>query len=185
MWSTIDNVIKNLQYISDPDITIPSNSNKFKHQTSKEYDNKGNAYTYGWIFGLKEGEEISVDDVTLVGMIVNETKGDYIVVEESALGSGTGTKVDGYIDRDVRFSYKCILYGDVNGDARIDGTDWAKVSYYVLTKNMAEEHIMEAANADHQKGLTVADADLIKAHYNYSKTIDQNVSSQGTGTTGL
>lgn len=189
MWASIDAVIKNLKYVSNPNLAIAEGSENLIVETSKEYDNKGNAYTYGWIFGLEEGKGLDISNVTIVGMLVNETKGDYILPEPTALGMGTGSRIDGYVDNGVRFSYKGILYGDLNGDARIDGTDWAKVSYYLLTEQtglgMGEAHVIEAANADHQHGITIADADLIRAHYNYSKTINQKASSQGTGTTGL
>ncbi len=187
MWASIDAVIKNLKYLSNPNIAIADGSNNMLVETSKEYDNQGNAYTYGWIFGLEEGRGLDISNVTIVGMLVNETKGDFITPEPSALGMGTGSRIDGYVDNGVRFSYRGVLYGDLNGDARIDGTDWAKVSYYLLTgqTGINEAHVIEAANADHQHGITIADADLIKAHYNYSKTINQGVSSQGTGTTGL
>lgn len=189
MWASIDAVIKNLKYLSNPNITISAGSDNLMVETSKEYDNQGNAYTYGWIFGLEEGKGLDINNVTIVGMLVNETKGDFITSERSALGMGTGSRIDGYVDNGVRFSYRGILYGDLNGDARIDGTDWAKLSYYLLTGQtglgMGEDHTIEAANADHMAGITIADADLIKAHYNYSKTINQKTSSYGTGTTGL
>ncbi len=191
MASSINAVILNLKYLSNPNLIIADGSDNLKLETGTEVDNDGNVHTYGWIIGLKEGEGLSLDNVTEVGMLINEGKGDYLALEESAKGVGTGARIDGYINTYSRFRYYGVLYGDLNGDARVDGTDWAKLSYYLLTNpdsptvGFPETHVAEAADANHEGGITIADADLIKAHYNYSKTINQNESGTGTATTGL
>lgn len=191
MAASINAVILNLKYLSNPNLVIADGSDNLKVETGTEVDNDGNVHTYGWIIGLAEGEGLTLDNVAEVGMLINEGKGDYLALEKSDKGVGTGARIDGYINTYSRFRYYGVLYGDLNGDARVDGTDWAKLSYQLLTNpdsssaGIAETHIAEAANVNHEGGITIADADLIKAHYNYSKTINQSVSSTGTATTGL
>lgn len=184
MAASINSVILNLKYLSNPDLKV---NEGLKVPTGSEVDAAGNVHNYGWIIGLKEGEGLVLDKVTEVGMLINETKGDYLALEESIKGVGTGARIDGYINGMSRFRYYGVLYGDLNGDARVDGTDWAKLSYYLLTggTGITETHLLEAADVDHKGGITIADANYIKEHYNYTYTINQAASSTGTETTGL
>ncbi len=132
----------------------------------------------GQIFNLEEGKGLTEDAVTLIGMFKDTEHGKECELSPSTKGNGTGTSVKAKINGDVVFNYTAILYGDINGDARIDGTDKSFIDYYSLT---GDESVMSAAqktaaDVNHDGQVDVNDAKQIKDYYNYvaSAAINQN-----------
>lgn len=105
----------------------------------QETEYKGNIQ-YAHIYNLKEGvgfgdlsnpvEAFEALGLKVAGMTID---GENYTVEggtsEYGVG-GTGAKINGLYQKNLRFEYTAILYGDLNGDARIDGTDANKLAVY-------------------------------------------------------
>ena len=163
--------INNIVYNSVPKI-VPAIEGVLTEITSAE----GAARTQGHIFGLKEGEGITLDLIEVIGMRIDEGVGNKVTVEDSGKGTGTGAYFKGTVGNLEKFRFYAVLYGDLNGDTRIDGTDRTAVDLYVVqgTNNSAEPDDggmgairFEAGDVDHSGGVDAADSALIELHYNY------------------
>ena len=124
-------------------------------------------------------------------MVVNETVGNAVTVEESINGLGTGAYFKGTIGDIEKFRYYAVLYGDLNGDARIDGTDWSRLRYAIVTQTnettagLGGDYIFEAADVNHDGFVTDDDAIIIRDYYNYAAEIDQGEHSKIEETVAL
>ncbi len=136
----------------------------------------GAARTQGHIFGLKEGEGITIDLIEVIGMRIDEGVGNKVTVEDSGKGTGTGAYFRGTVGNLEKFRFYAVLYGDLNGDTRIDGTDRTAVDLYIIqgVNNNAEPDQggmgairYEAADVDRSGSVDAADSALIELHYNY------------------
>ncbi len=163
--------INNIAYNSVPKI-IPALEGVLTEITSAQ----GASRTMGHIYGLKEGEGVTLDLVEVIGMRIDEGVGNKVTVEDSGKGTGTGAYLKGTIGNLEQFRFYAVLYGDLNGDTRIDGTDRTAVDLYVVqgTNNSAEENQggmgairFEAADVDHSGSVDASDSALIELHYNY------------------
>ena len=180
MVTAIENAILQLKYLSDPKLK-PSTSDE-AGDTRVIETSTGNR-TIGHIIGLIEGQGITMDLVEEYGMIVNETVANDVTISESSKGLGTGAYYRGRVGGIEKFRYYAVLYGDLNGDARIDGTDWSRLRYAVITggnestAGMGGDYIYEAADVDHDGDVDSIDATLIRDYYNYAYTISQKTYS--------
>lgn len=135
--------------------------------------------TLGHIIGLVEGQGITMDLVEETNMVINVSSGNEVTILESSKGLGTGAYYKGTVGGLEKFRYYAVLYGDLNGDARIDGTDWSKLRYTVITgsnetaSGMGGDYIFEAADVDHDGDVDADDATLIRDYYNYAADITQ------------
>ena len=163
--------INNIVYNSVPKI-VPAVEGVLTEITSAD----GAARTMGHIFGLKEGEGVTLDLIEVIGMRIDEGVGNKVTVEDSGKGTGTGAYLKGTVGNLEKFRFYAVLYGDLNGDTRIDGTDRTAVDLYVVqgTNNSAEPGDggmgairFEAGDVDHSGGVDAADSALIELHYNY------------------
>lgn len=175
MATKIENAILQLKYLSDPKLKV----NEDVVGDTKVVETATGNRTIGHIIGLVEGEGITLDLVEEYGMSVNESVGNVVSILESAKGLGTGAYYKGTVGGLEKFRYYAVLYGDLNGDARIDGTDWSRIRYAVITGNndttagMGGDYIFEAADADHDGDVDSDDAILIRDYYNYAAEIVQ------------
>ena len=185
--SRLETAILALKYRTDP-ILKPSDTageDVDIIQTAK------GARTFGHVIGLVEGRGITKDLVQEYGMVVNETVGNAVTVEESINGLGTGAYFKGTIGDIEKFRYYAVLYGDLNGDARIDGTDWSRLRYAIVTQSnetvagLGGDYIFEAADVNHDGFVTDDDAIIIRDYYNYAAEIDQGEHSQVEETVAL
>ena len=78
-----------------------------------------------------------------------------------------------------RFRFYAVIYGDINGDTRIDGTDRTAIDLYVLqgVNNSADPISggmgaikFEAGDVNHNGVVDAEDSALIELHYNYEDT---------------
>lgn len=179
--------INNLVFNSVPKIA-PIVEGVLTQITSAEGANR----TQGHVFGLKEGEGISLDLVEVIGMRIDENVGNTVVIEDSGKGNGTGAYFKGTIGNLERFRFYAVLYGDINGDTRIDGTDRTAIDLYVLqgVNNSADPSSggmgavkFEAGDVNHNGVVDAEDSALIELHYNYSDNDEHKIEQGAHGPT--
>ena len=176
--------INNLVYNSVPKI-LPAVEGILTEKTSAD----GAARTQGHIFGLTEGEGISLDLIDIIGMRIDPGAGNNVTVEDSGKGKGTGAFFKGTVGNLEKFRYYAVLYGDINGDTRIDGTDRTAIDLYILkgANNAAEPSAggmgavrFEAGDVNHNGVVDAEDSAIIENHYNYNADTEIDPITQGT-----
>lgn len=184
--ASLNQAIQNLVYHKIPSILLdPESEAPAKIQDTK-YESQ---IQYAHIFGLEEGvgfgdgtlttEEVMENlGLKVTGMAVD---GDTTVVQRSnsSRGSGTNARLDGRFQNYLRFRYFAVLYGDLNGDTRIDSTDAAALNIYIAndenTSASMGEAKFEAADVDHNGSVDIEDVAEIVRHY--SLDIDEETDS--------
>ncbi len=176
--------INNLVYNSVPKI-VPVVEGILTEKTSAD----GAARTQGHIFGLTEGEGISLDLIDVIGMRIDPGAGNNVTVEDSGKGKGTGAFFKGTVGNLEKFRFYAVLYGDINGDTRIDGTDRTAIDLYILkgANNAAEPSAggmgairFEAGDVNHNGVVDAEDSAIIENHYNYNIDTEIDPITQGT-----
>lgn len=136
----------------------------------------------GFIIGLKEGFGIKDDvtigsiteskNVTIEGMTVNDDKGMTFKVAESKYGYGTGAYYTANNGVRTVFNYFAVLYGDLNGDMRIDGTDKLILQGYLMGEHSLDAAQTEAADVNHDDKVDATDVELIQNYYRFVEGAD-------------
>lgn len=166
--------ISSLEYKVQPNI-IPSEDSNIDFIVTETILGR----IVGQVYNLEEGVGLTKDLVKLVGMYEDYENGKTMEVKKSTYGFGTGAYYQAIDGQSQKFYYVAVLFGDINGDARIDGTDKSSVNYYIITgqntKTLMGDAKFEAADVDHDGDVDEADALYIEAHYNYEHIIDQSV----------
>ena len=173
--ANLNQAIQNLVYASNPSLDQNPEAEQVVEILPTVYKDQ---VQYAHIFGLKEGvgfgdgtmEAAQVIDalgLKIAGMAIG---GDNTISRQnSARGSGTNARIDGRFQNYLRFRYYAILYGDINGDTRIDGTDAAALRIYInnneATSALMGEAKFEAADVNHNGGVDIEDVELIMKHY--------------------
>lgn len=182
MVSRLETAILQLEYLQAAKLIV----NTVTGGDTQVIETSTGARTIGHIIGLVEGQGITMDLVEESNMVINVSNGNEVSILESAKGLGTGAYYKGTVGGLEKFRYYAVLYGDLNGDARIDGTDWSKIRYSVITganattSGMGGDYIFEAADADHDGDVDADDATLIRDYYNYAADIEQITHSSAT-----
>lgn len=174
--AALNQAIQNLVYHKIPSILLdPESEAPVKIQDTK-YESQ---IQYAHIYGLEEGvgfgdgtltteEVMDYLGLKVTGMAVD---GDTTVVQRanSSRGSGTNARIDGKFQNFLRFRYFAVLYGDLNGDTRIDSTDAAALNLYLAkdenTSALMGEAKYEAADVDHNGSVDINDVAEIVRHY--------------------
>lgn len=172
----LNQAIQNITYNKKPGILDdPETESTIKIQDTK-YENQ---IQYSHIYGLEEGVgfgdgTLEIDKVLemlglkVTGMTVDGVTST-VTRTNSARGSGTDARIDGRYQNFLRFRYFAIIYGDINGDTRVDGTDAAALNLYIArgenTSSIMGEAKYEAADVTHDGGVDVADVQAIINHY--------------------
>ena len=155
---------------------------EFVHAEVNSYDaiidGSGRKIFQGFITGLAEGvglredataENTSISDskyVKIIGMTVNDSKRMTFKVAESDYGYGTGSYYVANDSTRPMFFYYAVLYGDLNGDTRIDGTDKSMLDWYLNgNTSFLDQSQLEAADVDHSGSVDSIDASMIKDFY--------------------
>ncbi len=133
----------------------------------------------GQVYGLEEFVGATMDLVELVGMRVDDpvNKASFYIVG-SGRGYGTGAYYRGVLGTDTEaFRYYAVVYGDINGDANIDGTDASAIEVYI-SLNANNDSAMgsaefEAADANHDGHVDNLDVGAIVSHYTFVDEITQ------------
>lgn len=168
--------ISSLKYLVDANIVPADNSNiQFVVTSGFEQGER----KIGQVFNLEEGIGLTKELVKLVGMYEDYESGKTMEVKPSSHGNGTGAYYQAYDGQYQKFYYVAVLFGDINGDTRIDGTDKSIVNYYIITgdntrEGMGDNAKFEAADVNHDGQVTEADSKLIEEHYNYTSIISQS-----------
>lgn len=179
--------INNLVYKSVPKI-IPAVEGILTEKTSAD----GAARTQGHVFGLTEGEGISLDLIDVIGMRIDPGAGNNVTVEDSGKGKGTGAFFKGTVGNLEKFRFYAVLYGDINGDTRIDGTDRTAIDLYILqgANNAADPSAggmgairFEAGDVNHNGVVDAEDSAIIELHYNYSTDASNQIDQGEHGPT--
>lgn len=127
----------------------------------------------GQVFGLEEGVGAVMDVIQLVGMMEDSATGNAITIEGSGRGVGTGAYYKGTVGGNERFRYYAVVYGDINGDSRIDGTDASALEIYKALGTVDSSTMgtarFEAADANHDGVVDQLDVDTIVNHYTFEK----------------
>ena len=171
----LNQAIQNLKYHTNPSLDQNPEKDKIVEILPIKYENQ---IQESHVFGLKEGQGfgdgtldaaavIDALGLKIAGMAVGGN--NTISRQNSARGAGTDARIDGRYENYLRFRYYAILYGDINGDTRIDGTDAAALTIYI-NNNEATSAIMgqakfEAADVDHKGSVDMEDVGLIIKHY--------------------
>ena len=113
---------------------------------------------------------------------VNGINSDLVKVIAQTYGNGTGSYIQAKDNSNTtKFIYFAVLFGDVNGDARIDSTDKAYIQAYSIgaanTSLLAADNnggaYLKAADVDGDGSVTASDAAAIGLVVNYEATISQ------------
>ncbi len=173
--ANLNKAIQSLVYFSNPSLSQDPTQEEVVTILPTVYKDQ---IQYAHIFGLKEG--IGFGDGTLTAEAVIESLGlkvtgmavggDSTVSRSNASrGSGTDARLDGRYQNYLRFRYFAVLYGDINGDTRIDGTDAAALTIYINknenTAALMGEAKFEAADVTHNGSVDIEDVQLIQSHY--------------------
>lgn len=181
MAATLNTAIQNLVYNTLPSL-VPSTEDPASTVETIEISDTNNRKV-GQVIGLTEGIGAVMSAIDLVGMREDEAIGSTLTLTPSGRGTGTGAYFRGTVKTQERFRYYAVVYGDLNGDARVDGTDAAELEYYMLTdsaQTSMSSAKREAADANHDGIVDQSDVSTIVKHYTFKETIDQTTHSTAT-----
>jgi hypothetical protein len=178
MAATLNQAIGLLIYKTAPTI-LPSSTNTTGNGnkvTILETSNVNNRIV-GQVFGFEEGIGAVMDLIELVGMTLDSSVGNTISITPSGRGMGTGSYYTGRVNNSEKFRYFAVVYGDLNGDARVDGTDASYLEYYMAIESANSSDmgsaVYEAADANHDGMVDGADVSTIVSHYTFRGEINQ------------
>ncbi len=173
--ANLNQAIQNLVYQTIPSLGQNPEADDIVTILPTVYEN---SIQYGHIYGLEEGvgfgdgtmDAQSVIDALGLKLTGMTTGGDGTISRTNASrGSGTDARLDGRIQGRLNFRYFAVLYGDLNGDTRIDGTDASILQYYINnnenTNAIMGEAKFEAADVTHNGAADIEDLQLIISHY--------------------
>lgn len=180
MAALLNQAIQNLVYNTVPSI-IPSTEDTSSTVSTIETSNVNNRIV-GQVIGLSEGVGAIMSAIDIVGMREDSAIGSTVSITPSSRGNGTGAYYRGTVKGQERFRYFAVVYGDLNGDARVDGTDATALEYYMLSNDVLTASVMgsakfEAADANHDGIVDQSDVSTIVKHYTFKESIDQTVHS--------
>ena len=173
--ANLNKAIQSLVYFSNPSLSQNPEQEEVVTILPTVYKDQ---IQYAHIYGLKEG--IGFGDGTLSAEAVIDSLGlkvtgmalggqSTVSRSNASRGSGTDARLDGRYQNYLRFRYFAVLYGDINGDTRIDGTDASTLTLYILknenTAALMGEAKFEAADVTHNGSVDMEDVQLIQSHY--------------------
>ena len=161
---TLYAAMNGLEYILDPDIKAAVVDDVAKCVLDVT------ASAFKFIHGIVRPIGFEKTDVDPVG-------GAELTVNPTERGSGTGTNILGFRSGLLAFRYYVVVYGDINGDAIVDGTDMTLVQAYSVlgptASGVSANYKVEAADVNHDGEIDALDVEQIQGVYNYARTIDQ------------
>lgn len=185
----LNQAIQNLVYKTNPGINTDPEADDAALIKPTTYENQ---IQYAHIYGLEEGAGFGIYDegqaiealealgLKISGITIDGSNGT-VTKTNSARGSGTNARFDGRYRGNLRFRYFAVLYGDINGDTRIDGTDAAALNLYIenneATMAKMGEAKFEAADVTHDQAVDGEDVQAIINHYTLVEDISQTVHS--------
>lgn len=174
--AALNEAIQNLVFNTIPSVLPSENAGTVDSITVSNTNNR----LVGHVFGLEEGtgmDKAMVNDdgsLTIAGMTLDSSIGNTVDFSPSGRGNGTGAYFSGRIRTLERFRYYAVVYGDLNGDTRIDGSDASYVQYYIAngknTEADMDHYMFVAADANHDNVVDASDILAIQNHYTYADT---------------
>lgn len=179
--SALNTAIQNLVYNTVPSVR-PTDPDATENANTITVSNVNNRIV-GHVFGLEEGTGITDEmfgengELTIAGMTLDSAIGSDVSVSPSGRGNGTGSYIIGRVRTLEKFRYFAVVYGDLNGDTRIDGSDASYVQYYIANgKNNETDmgHVLYvAADTNHDNVVDASDVKYIQNHYTFAE-VDAN-----------
>ena len=181
----LNTAISNLVYLVAPSLDV-DDSYDGDLDIPQDQTYSINNIKYGFIYGISEGDGLVLD---LSMFNVNGINSEFVKVISQTYGNGTGSYIQAKDSNDsVKFIYFAVLFGDVNGDARIDGTD--KLYIQAKARGAANTALLDednnggaykmAADVDGDGSITESDAAEINKVINYEATINQDSTFVGS-----
>lgn len=100
-----------------------------------------------------------------------------LLAYESPYGGGTGSYIEGTVGNASQFVYYAVLFGDLNGDTRIDGVDNAIIKMHMAADSINTGMALYqkvAADVNFDGDVDSSDIEIINNKYKYhTATIDQ------------
>ncbi len=179
MAAALYQAIYKLNYLTSPDVI--SNVNEAGEDlVGTVVTNVSTSRITGQIFGLEEGVGAIMELIQVVGMREDAGSGTTVTITGSGRGVGTGAYFVGTVENRERFRYYAVVYGDINGDARVDGTDASALEIAAMTSDgtitqadVGSAAKFEAADANHDGVVDDLDISKIVDHYTFTTEIDQ------------
>ncbi len=179
MATALYQAIYKLNYLTSPDLISNVNS-AGEDLVGTVVTNVGTNRITGQVFGLTEGVGAIMDLIQVVGMREDADAGTVVSITGSGRGTGTGAYYIGTVENRERFRYYAVVYGDINGDSRVDGTDAAALEIAAMTSegkitqaDVGSAAKFEAADANHDGNVDDLDIAKIVDHYTFATTIIQ------------
>ncbi len=133
------------------------------------------ATAFKFVHGILRPSGFEQSDVAPIG-------GAELTINETERGFGTGTNILGFRSGLLAFRYFVVVYGDINGDAIVDGTDMTLVQAYSVlgptASGVSANYKVEAADVNHDGTIDALDVEQIQGVYNYARTIEQTDNTQ-------
>ena len=187
MASNLKTVLLNLQYKNIANLVDTTPDSGIQIYQSEDQTETASGRPTGIIYGFDEGTSVTAEmligeandqgvltggALNIVGMSYNQDLGNYIQVGRGQRGYGTGAYAVGRKGGQESFRYYVVIFGDLNGDSRIDGTDMSNLLYrYTLDSSDLTTGLTyaqrNAADVNHDGAVTMADANMIQHYYTY------------------
>jgi hypothetical protein len=126
---------------------------------------------------IEETAQYNVEGTAVVFMghgTHHEANATYATLEDKLHEAGNTNYFIGTVEQKERFRYYAVVYGDLNGDTRIDGSDASYVQYYIAngknTEADMDHYLFVAADANHDNVVDASDILAIQNHYTYADT---------------
>ena len=187
MAAALYQAIYKLNYLTSPD--LKSNTDTTGNDLiGTVVTNPGTGRITGQIYGLEEGVGAVMELIQVVGMREDEASGTKVSITGSGRGVGTGAYFIGTVENRERFRYYAVVYGDINGDTRVDGTDVSVLEIALMTTSNEQLTVddfgsaakFEAADVNHDGFVDADDIDEIVNHYTFVSKINQKAHSSTT-----
>lgn len=180
MAAALYQAIYKLNYLTSPDLKSNTDT-EGNDLVGTVVTNQGSARITGQIFGLEEGVGAVMELIQVIGMREDEAAGTKVSITGSGRGVGTGAYYIGTVENRERFRYYAVVYGDINGDTRVDGTDVSILEIALMTSennqltqdDFGSAAKFEAADANHDGFVDPLDVDEIVNHYTFVSKINQ------------
>ncbi len=138
---------------------------------------------YGYIYGVPEVLGYTFTGADDPSLKVKGIAQDGVKYSATSYGPGTGSSIVGKANGDAtKFRYTVVLFGDLNGDARIDGSDKTAILAYAAStaSNNMDAVQLTAADVNGDGAVNESDAASIQLVMEYKATINQAPNVIGT-----
>lgn len=162
------------QLVINPDFVGNDDINPGIVDDSEYFDETGTV-SQKIIVGINEGESFdnkfnNGEDDVFIGSGFQTIGSNSVQFNDSGFGKGTGSHVDGVINWIPVIKYYIVIYGDLNGDTRIDGTDKTIINTFLAQQNVEEQekYIQIAADVNADGAVSQEDLAIVNGVYKHT-----------------